>query len=415
MDSNLNSSNPVSFFPSPRSKPNILVIRATNPFWSSSASNNRFLSLAEGLVENGARVDLLILQGYSNRLEKSLFSKAGTKDGINYVYLLPYNTSKSLVGKIVNKFVFKNPHFLLKGIKQFIGQKKYDYLWLHVGELIIKIGLKLMCIKNDVKFLHEQSEFSWIGLSPDKKIFNQYLKEFLPQLDMLVVMTKTLENYYKEYIGEKTKIIHLPMTVDFSRFNKPIADNKLNKPYIAYCGFMSNAKDGVDILLQAFMKIMNRFPELHLYLAGPMLPEHDYLKQRSIISKYSANKRVTYLGNLSRGEVPSFLLHASILALARPESKQAMGGFPTKLGEYLAAGKPVCVTNVGEVGNYLKDNESAFIARPGSIDSFSEALVKALTSDKADVVGTTGKKVALKYFNKDIQAKTFYDFLQQNM
>ena len=50
--------------------------------------------------------------------------------------------------------------------------------------------------------------------------------------------------------------------------------------------------------------------------------------------------------------------------MARPDSRQARGGFPTKLGEYLATGKPVCVTKVGEITVYLEDNVSAFLAEP---------------------------------------------------
>ena len=49
-----------------------------------------------------------------------------------------------------------------------------------------------------------------------------------------------------------------------------------------------------------------------------------------------------------------------MLVLARPDNIQAKGGFPTKLGEYLATGNPVVVTKVGEIPNYLIDGVNAF-------------------------------------------------------
>ena len=119
------------------------------------------------------------------------------------------------------------------------------------------------------------------------------------------------------------------------------------------------------------------------------------------------------MGEFSREKIPSFLQNASLLLLPRPDSKQAQGGFPTKLGEYLASGVPVCATTVGEIPNYLTNNESVFFAEPGSIDSFANAMDRALSNPElAKKVGLAGRKVAETHFNKDIQAKILYEFLQ---
>jgi glycosyltransferase involved in cell wall biosynthesis len=114
----------------------------------------------------------------------------------------------------------------------------------------------------------------------------------------------------------------------------------------------------------------------------------------------------------SRDVIPSIIGNADLLALPRPDSKQAQGGFPTKLGEYLATGKPVCATTVGELPDYLTDNESVFFAQPGSVESFAEAMRRALYDpENAKRVGLNGKQVAQEEFNKDIQAKKLYQFL----
>ena len=104
------------------------------------------------------------------------------------------------------------------------------------------------------------------------------------------------------------------------------------------------------------------------------------------------------------------------MALSRPDSHQAQGGFPTKLGEYLATGNPVCVTSVGEIPDYLKDNLSAFMARPGDVDSFADALDRAVCDEtNAKKVGVNGRKVAEECFNDEIQAKKLSEFLKENL
>jgi glycosyltransferase involved in cell wall biosynthesis len=69
---------------------------------------------------------------------------------------------------------------------------------------------------------------------------------------------------------------------------------------------------------------------------------------------------------------------------------------------------------VGEIPNYLEDNVSAFIAEPGSIDSFADVMYRALSDkDNAKRVGLNGRKVAEENFSVDVQAKRLVEFLKE--
>ena len=68
---------------------------------------------------------------------------------------------------------------------------------------------------------------------------------------------------------------------------------------------------------------------------------------------------------------------------------------------------------MGELKDYLKDNESVYFAKPGSVKSFANAINKALKDPvKAHNVGMQGKNVAEISFNKNIQSKTLYNFFE---
>jgi len=389
----------------------ILILFEKNPFVKNSAASNRFLSLAEGLLDCGAKLKLIFIAEFGSDSEKREFGKRGVYRGYEYEYIFPFKS-----GIVFYKLIklFYTPSVISKIIYSKIKRDEYDYLWIGASGVIIKIMLKLLKLRPNVNIFHERSEFSWIGFSTDKKLHDQYLQKILPSVDVFSVMTLTLSKYYSQFISEKTAMIHLPMTVDLSRFSGEIKISEFKKPYIGYIGAMNNSKDGVDILINAFVEIMNEFPSLQLYLIGPQDPKEDYLIQKEIIDQHNASDRITYVGNLSRDLIPPFLRNSTVLALARPNSKQAEGGFPTKLGEYLASGKPVCITKVGEIGDYLVDNESAFFAEPGSYISFANTIRRALTSQNASKIGEAGKHVAISVFNKDIQSKRLYDFLLSN-
>jgi glycosyltransferase involved in cell wall biosynthesis len=389
----------------------ILMITIQNPFVRSDAPSNRFLTLAEGMVEKGVSIDLLFLNGYLRNDEKEQFKSSGIYKSINYKYLLYFDYSNFIIRNIINRLVPRK--FFVNRIAGMIKDNSYDYVWMSINQKMVNIGLDIFKKKLNTKFIHERSEFSWIGFSGEK-IHQKYLTRFLPNVDVFAIMTSTLINYYKDYTGEKTKIVHVPMTVDFSRFDGVTVNSEQKKLYIAYCGTMNIKKDGVDVLINSFIKIMDDFPELYLYIAGPLIPKPDYVNLKNIVIKNKAQDRILFLGSIPKEEMPGFLTNAHILAMARPQSKQAEGGFPTKLGEYLATGKPVCVTNVGEIGNYLKNNESVFMAEPDSVNSFADALKRALTDKNAIEIGHKGRNVAFENFNKDIQTNKLYKFLLQN-
>ena len=137
------------------------------------------------------------------------------------------------------------------------------------------------------------------------------------------------------------------------------------------------------------------------------------IHQKSI-ANYNLQNKVFWKGEFSREKIPQIIKNANLLVLPRPDSKQAQGGFPTKLGEYLATSNPVCATTVGEIPNYLTDEKSVFFAEPGSIDSFANAMQKALNNQEAaKLIGKMGCEVAKTSFNKDIQSAILYNFLKQ--
>ena len=103
-------------------------------------------------------------------------------------------------------------------------------------------------------------------------------------------------------------------------------------------------------------------------------------------------------------------MNAKMLCLARPSGLQSLGGFPTKLGEYLATGLPVVVTSVGEIPNYL-NSDNAYIVSPDDNKKFGEAMNGILSDyDNATHIGMRGRDVVLRTFNYSIQATRLHDF-----
>jgi glycosyltransferase involved in cell wall biosynthesis len=100
--------------------------------------------------------------------------------------------------------------------------------------------------------------------------------------------------------------------------------------------------------------------------------------------------------------------------LARPDSLQAQAGFPTKLGEYLATGRPVVVTRTGEIGSYLVDGKSAYLAEPGNVKDIARQIDAVLSNpDAARVVGEAGRKVSIECFDWRVHKDELVRWMKQ--
>lgn len=402
---------------------NILFIRTQNPFFENSADANRFSGLLKGLMERNVKVTILVTRGYNNWKEyKQNGIPAGYSNlNVNYTCTVFNNNiwfrriNSFILGKLISVI---NARYFRKYMRQ-----SYDYIWITKDVSILQgflnnygnITAKSMMELNEFHDIHKGAG----AIGNALQLANANATDFvfcnaIAKVDVFAIMTNTLIEHYRKMAKQEAKFSHIQMTVDLQRFNNLTMSNLYKKPYIAFTGTFNNAKDGVDILIKAFGKIAKKYPELHLYLAG--FWHYDVPMQEKLIEDLNLKGRVSYIGILDKEQIPLFLYNSELLVLSRPDSHQAQGGFPTKLGEYLATGKPVCVTKVGEIPNYLQDNVNAFMADPGSVESFADAMDRALGNPvNANIVALRGKKVAETEFNLQIQSEKLFNFLQENI
>lgn len=227
----------------------------------------------------------------------------------------------------------------------------------------------------------------------------------------IVVISRGLRQFYID-LGCKPDRVHIVnMIADTTRFKDL---NKLtHEPYIAYCGTATNTKDGVDLLIKAFAKVVKKYPEYKLYIIGRTPSKKENFDNLDLAKDLGIEHHVIFTGLVPANEMPQMLINAEILALDRPDNIQAKYGFPTKLGEYLLTGNPVVLTRVGDIPLFLKDGESALIAKPNDNNDFASKLIWAIEHpEEAKQIGQRGKIVAENEFNYLIETHKIYELVK---
>ncbi len=347
---------------------------------------------------------LALVKGYSNLTKEyqlifvypnETFSKIDQESGaLNVIYLWEKH-------KIKNKY--------LKYFYSFYDLTKYvSRLPIGSNLLLISANDYLASIirhKDKFKIYLENTEHpSMVPLYPPIRQ-KKYLRDCL-KVNGMFVISSALQSYYQK-LGI-TNITMLNMVTDPNRFCD-LRKNPHREKYIAYCGSATNNKDGVDILIQAFAIFSQRHSDYKLYIIGKSPEYSDDYNNLDLVKNLGIDNSVVFKGVVPSQDLPQMLLDAEFLVLARPDNLQAKYGFPTKLGEYLLTGNPVVVTDVGDISFFLKDKESALIAKPDNINDFAEKMIWLVEHKKiSQEIGDRGKKIALQEFNGLIEAKKLY-------
>lgn len=109
--------------------------------------------------------------------------------------------------------------------------------------------------------------------------------------------------------------------------------------------------------------------------------------------------RVIFTGAVAHERVPALLDACDILVA--PHVPLADGseffGSPTKIFEYMAMGKGIVASRLGQIGEVLTDGETALLVEPGNVDDLKAAVIKLIRSDSLrERLGARAREVAVR-------------------
>lgn len=365
-----------------------------------TAAMNRLLAYAKGFAELGVEVWFYFL--ITNEKEERPIAD---NPKIHFVYL--WENNSSFFRKYRGFGLFKNLLTLRRNIN------KDDILFLY-GRTNYMLTMARSVARRAKVFceITEHPEYNGAGFF--KKVSILFSLHYLKKIDGLFVISQTLKEYFLLKGIKKEKVCVINMFVDSTRFSNVVKN--CNKKYVAYCGYVSIRKDGVDTLIKAFSKFHLLYPDYQLYIIGRAGFPEPLSFFEDLAEKCGVKESVVFTGEVSADKMPQLLVNAEILALARPDSIQARNGFPTKLGEYLSTGNPIVVTNVGEIPVYIKDKINGVLANESDVEDFADKLAWVVGHpDQAMMIGKKGKQLVECEFSYYEQSKRALAFINEKI
>jgi glycosyltransferase involved in cell wall biosynthesis len=203
----------------------------------------------------------------------------------------------------------------------------------------------------------------------------------IPRLTQLNVPTSRFLEKRVRSIAPRIPTLVLPPLVDLDLFQSQWAKAQAfrikwglgNAVVISYLGTFWSV-DGVGNLVMVASQLVASGEQFRLVISGAPDSRLDCDDVPALVQELNLHQIVVQTGWLLTDDVVAGMSAADILVVPKLDDIANVAGVPAKLAEYLAVGRAVVVSRVGDIPLYLTDHEDAILCEPGDLCSLAEAL-----------------------------------------
>lgn len=200
-----------------------------------------------------------------------------------------------------------------------------------------------------------------------KKTRNILRYMVLPLVQHMVVQTEDIKSYFPSFIQKRTSIIYNPVTE--AVFEESV--NVSKKKRLINVGRLYDQKNQ-RMLIDAFSKIKERFPEYELAIFGEG-PLKDELQ--SFINEKGLNDSVKLMGKST--EIVKELKASEVFCLSSDYE-----GMSNAMIEAVCLGLPVVTTDISGAKDVIVNGENGYITNVNDAVGFANAISKILSNEE---------------------------------
>lgn len=248
--------------------------------------------------------------------------------------------------------------------------------------------------------------------------FNLYLRRLLflniniKKADGIIVISNPLLELISKYKRDNSVITKVPILTGFKSISR--VTNYDGIPYILHAGAISEQKDGIKAMLNAFLiahkKLNGNLKFVFTYNKGyPKLMK--WIKR--FIKDNNLENYIEFKSILPNEKLNELYSNCALCIVNKPLNEQNKYNFPTKLTEILPRQIPLIVSNTGELSFHFLNEVNAYVVYPNKINQIAEYIISIiLNPEKAKGIAISGRKLAEDNFFYLNHADNIYNFFK---
>ena len=145
-------------------------------------------------------------------------------------------------------------------------------------------------------------------------------------------------------------------------------------PVIVFVGALQ-PWHGLENLLEAFRLVVGIHPGAKLLVVGD-----GFMRERALDKTAALNMEssVVFTGNVAHSKVPEFLAASDIAVAPYPRLPLDFYFSPLKLFEYMAAGKAIVASRLGQIAEVIEHERNGLLVQPGDVRALGEAITRLI-------------------------------------
>ena len=377
-----------------------MLFFASGDLGEGNASNARFICYGKGLMALDTYVKFYLVAPTEFNTTGVNAQTEGTVDGVPFQYLggsaskpkrLLVNGWNRIKSWIKGRAVLRR------------NSKKDTVLYFYSPQLFTTLPILVWSRILGYKVVIELSEFHSLG-SGRTTGFKNWLSRMSHRVvelnlswlcDHLHIATKRLKRYHGLRHPNLSKDI-MPIVFDPERFqNLPLHTQTYRLGYIGSFG----EKDGVVGIIEAFAKARKQLPSLKLRLIGHATSSFNFEAALKAYGLAQDDPNLEITGQVLSVDIPRLLAECDTLIQNRKNSPYANYGFPIKLAEYMATGRPVISTDVSDIGDDMENGKEIVIIEPENSDLLHRAILERYKAyEHHNEIGCRGQARAIERY-----------------
>jgi len=290
-------------------------------------------------------------------------------------------------GKILKRVPAEFVHFhncqfltlsLISAAKQ-AGRKVivsfYDY-WLFCPNVMLLDGDKRFCARAHGPWCLDClpktfATFQKLLLSIRRRVIDRYLK----LVDGFHVLSEHSRSVVHGYGIDKSKIHVAPLTLPLEFREVRASPQPIDPNMILFAGWR-NERKGLHRLLEAMPHVLKEHPTAHLVAVGGTVrfgEEYEKLLAQ-LIEAGGLRDRVTFAGHVQPRDMQAYIERTAVVVI--PEQYENMS--PLLMIEAMSLAKPVVVSNVGGIPEFIEHSVNGWLADRLDAADFARWIIRTL-------------------------------------
>lgn len=169
---------------------------------------------------------------------------------------------------------------------------------------------------------------------------------------------------------------------------------------------------GVDLLEELVQGLSTRFPEVRFLLVGNG-PLREKLEKS--FQQKGLTELVAFTGYVPHEKVPEYIAAMDVVIAPYPQMEFFYFS-PLKLFEYMATGKPVVASRIGQISEIIVDNENGMLFEAGDLHDLIQKSARLIENkDLREKIGKQARQSIEEKYSWKVNAKQILQVIGQSL